>query len=67
MACLRSESVSAELVSVAGKGHGMISGAAEMRPIMAFWARTLAVPPPADVQSDQAGVVFELPKRLPPK
>jgi len=30
-----------ELHRIPGKGHGMMQGAAEMRPIMAFWAQRL--------------------------
>ena len=38
-----------QLHSIAGKGHGMISGPAEMRHLMAFWAQHLKHRP---VQAD---------------
>jgi hypothetical protein len=39
---------STELHVVAGKGHSMLGGRDEVRPLMAFWGRTLAYRPPGE-------------------
>ena len=50
---LRQAGCEVSLQPLPGKGHGMISGPAEMRACMAFWAGRLKMRPP---QADESYV-----------